>query len=403
MMRGQSRQSNGLGGGMKRILGLVMACMCLAAPAWGQVQAENAFALDLYGQLAAQKGNFTISPYSVSTALSMVYAGAKGETAAQMGQALHLPPRVVPGAQAPVLAAADELTFRTANALWLAPHYPAKPGFVAVVRDDFGGKLQVVDFTNSQGAADEINAWVAAQTAHKIQNLVAPPMFSAATRMVLTNAVYFKASWLRPFEKEETRPMPFHTPGGREVQVDMMNTTAHFSFLRRDGMQMVSLPYKGDAALVVILPDRDDGLAALEAKLTPALLQTWLDAAQPARVALSLPKFKETSTFDMNDTLQNLGMRQVFDPAQADLTGIAAVPGERLFVSDVVHKAYIDVNENGTEAAAATAVVMMTMSMPMPEAPPVPFVADHPFLYLIRASSTGAILFIGRVDDPTGG
>jgi len=388
-----------------RWLGFLAALLglCAAIPAAGQpVGAQNAFALDLYGKLAGQPGNFVLSPYSVSTTLGMVYAGAKGGTADEIARALHVD-GAPPGAQGPVLETSDDLAFHSANALWLAPRYPARPGYIATVKDDFGGRVAIVDFRRGQRAADEINDWVAGQTERKIQNLVTPQMFSAATRLVLTNAVYFKAQWETAFHKEDDTQAPFHAAAGHDMMVKMMHQTGRFAFAQAGGVKILVMPYRGDASMAVVLPDRNDGLAAVEAGLSETALDAWMAAARPVRVAVSLPVFKETSRFSLNPMLEALGIGLAFDPARADFSGIAAVPGERLCISDAVHEAYIDVDETGTEAAAATAVVMMTMSMPIAAPPPVPFVADHPFLYIIRANSTGAILFMGRVDDPMQG
>lgn len=372
--------------------------------------AENAFALELYQQLGKARGNFFVSPYSIAAALGMVYAGAKGNTASEIAHALHLgalgaDPQAAflnQVKQAPPIGG-DGIIFESANALWGADRYPFNPDYIATIKAVFGGALTPLDFSNSQAAADTINDWVARKTDKKIQNLVSPRALSALTRLVLTNAVYFKAAWTIQFSTHATVPSAFHTDTGPKM-VPTMNITAYYNYGAGAGVKLLAPPYgEGGMNMVILLPDQVDGLAAVEANLDAARLAGWIAGAQSTQVRLSLPKFKTESTFDLNGPLKALGMSAAFDPRTADLTGIAKIAAEKLYVSDVIHKTYIAIDEKGTEAAAATAVIMAAaagIEQGPPPPPPVPFIVDHPFLYLIQDSATGRILFMGRVTNP---
>ena len=410
---------------MNKLIGAaVLLGLCLRAmptPAQETPQpltlAENAFAIDLYGALRQQPGNLFFSPYSVATAIGMAYAGAKGGTAAEMAKVLHLGGLGV-GAdpQAAFLrdakswdavgaTEADGFQLHAANALWGAKGYAFKPGYIAALKDSFGAAFAAVSFSDEPTTTNRINAWVAGQTANKIQNLIPRGALDAATRLVLTNAIYFKAGWLSPFEPAATTKNKFQVAPGHEVTADMMNLNGSFGLVQQDNLKILDFPYRRrEASLLIILPNEQDGLAAVESALTADNLRTWLQTEKNVPVTLALPKFEATSSFDLNTTLRTLGIRQAFDCGHADLTGIAADPAQPLCLSDVIHKAHIAVDEQGTEAAAATALIGVAASMPMPgppPPPPVPFIADHPFLYLIRANQSGAILFMGRVADPT--
>jgi serpin B len=367
--------------------------------------AENAFAVDLYKRLGKAPGNFFVSPYSIAAALGMVYAGAKGRTAEEIAHALHLDavPRdmfLQQVKQAPPVGG-DGITFETANALWGADRYPFKHDYLATIKAVFGGSLTPLDFSNPEAAADTINGWVAQKTNNRIQDLISPEALNALTRLVLTNAVYFKAPWSTQFSTYDTVPTGFRTATGTKM-VPTMNITDFYSYGAGVGVKLLALPYgQGGMSMVIILPDAADGLAAVEADLDAARLEGWIAAGQSTKVRLVLPKFKTESAFDLNAPLQSLGITAAFNPLTADLTGIADVPHDKLYVSDAIHKTYIDVDENGTEAAAATAVMMAAAAAMAPgPPPPVPFIVDHPFLYLIQDAGTGRILFMGRVTDP---
>jgi serpin B len=384
-------------------------------------QSQNAFATDLYAQLRGQPGNLFFSPRSVATALSMTFVGAKGDTSTEMAKVLHLQALrsgtqnatlTLPGLVLDGYAEQQKLLFHepvhdglelhAANGVWLKADYPLKPEFGKAVTESFKGSLEPVDFSNEPAVRKKINSWVSDQTEHKIQDLIPANVLKPDTRLVLANAIYFKAVWQAKFEREATGKAKFHVSLNKDVDVDMMRQTRFFELAELEGFKLLVMPYKGnEASMVVLLPDKVDGLADLEMSLTAGKLASWLEKTKSVRVALSLPRFKSTSTLNLNNPLMDLGMKKAFSVGQADFTGIANVPGDPLYIGLVMHKAFVDVNEEGTEAAAATAVSMMAGAAMRP-AEPVPFVADHPFVYIIRSTRTGGILFMGRLSDPTG-
>ncbi|MDR3521592.1 MAG: serpin family protein [Acidocella sp.] len=388
----------------------------VALPSSPLTQAENATAVDLYGKLKAQPGNLFFSPSSISTAMGMVFAGAKGDTAGEIAAALHLNllsasnadlRSVFLRAEAQQIAANNTAStgfeLHEANAMWAAANYPFSKAYINSIQTSFGAALKPTDFSNEPDARANINNWVAAQTNNKIQDLIGPGILTADTRMVLTNAIYFKSDWEKSFEKSDTYKQMFHVEPGTDVSVDMMHDTDSYALTTAPGVKILQVSYRfGTTALVVILPDDNAGLPAIEAGLTAAQLNTWLAGGQDTLVALTLPKFTTSGAFDLNHVLMMLGINKAFSESQADLTDIANVPGHPLYVGSVIHQAYVDVDETGTEAAAATAVTMMaTAAAPSPVTiQPVPFVADHPFLYLIRNNQTGEILFMGRMANP---
>jgi serpin B len=364
----------------------------------------NAFACDLYRELCGSEGNLFFSPSSIATALAMTYAGAAGGTAAEMAAVLHLPddPPAVHTANAGLLAelAPDEgatHVLRVANRLWGQEGFELLPAFLATVRDHYGGGYAVVDFV---GATEEarltINDWVAGQTEDRIRDLLQPGVLGAQTSLVLTNAVYFHGLWQRAFAPEATEDAPFFTAAGREVETPFMRQTADFAHGAVDGLSVLRLPYEGEElSCWVLLPDARDGLAALESRLDTETLDGWLASATRRRVRVSLPRFEMTSQFELGRVLAGMGMPSAFGGG-ADFSGMTGFKDQN--ISEVVHKAFVDVYEEGTEAAAATAVVMKRTSAVVSE-PPVEFRADHPFLFLIRHEGTGAVLFMGRLTD----
>jgi serpin B len=405
---------------MKKYLALAVLGLAVL-PSMAQAQ-DLPFAVDLYGQLDRQPGNFFFSPYSIKTALEMTYIGARGTTADVMARVLHLheqyPSTPETGLRQAVLDTAKTqlqqqlkyppagFTLDNANALWGDEGFSFNPGFISDIQTSFGGDLKPVNFKRPAQASGVINQWVAGHTQNKIQNLMSPDMLQGDPAMVLTNAIYFKASWTETFDPALTKQAKFHVSATQDVTADMMNMQDDFSLTQADGVKVLSIPYAdGYTSMVIVLPDDNQGLPAVEAHLTAAKLNTWLADAQSVPVILSVPKFQVDSQFALKTVLASLGMNIAFDRKRADFTGIADDPVRRLYVGAVMHKAHIGVDEQGTEAAAATAVVMMAdAAAPMPgppPPPPVPFIADHPFLYLIRSAQTGEILFMGRVDDPT--
>jgi serpin B len=378
--------------------------------------ANNAFAADLYSKLAAKEGNLFFSPNSIETALAMTYAGARGKTADQMAAVLHLTAgdekvHTAFGAFMKDLNAEKGpdgkprgYQLSVANALWGQDGYGFLPEFLKTVKTNYGAGLSEVDFVkDTEGARKTINTWVEKETRDKIKDLIPEGVLDASTRLVLTNAIYFKGDWAEKFKKEDTKDKPFHLGGGKDVKAPMMNATKHYPYLDTADFQAVKLPYKGnELSMVVVLPKKVDGLANLEKQIAPKMLSetlaSWKQGGRfrSEEVVLTLPKFKMTREFGLGDVLAAMGMKDAFSASAADFSGM---DGQKdLFISAVVHKAFVDVNEEGTEAAAATAVGVALSSMP---AEPITFKADHPFLFLIRHEASGAILFMGRVADPT--
>jgi serpin B len=369
------------------------------------VQGNNQFAFDLYTQLRGQGGNLFFSPESISTALAMTYAGARGETAEQMAKTLHF---TVKGEQLHVAfhALMDELNgagkkrgyqLNIANGLWGQRGFSFLPAFLKLTEKNYGAGFHEVDFaSNVEGARRTINAWVEKQTKDKIKELFQSGMLDADTRLVLANAIYFKGDWDRQFKKDLTRKEPFHRSSDKTTEAQMMHDTGKFKYFDGAAFQALELPYKGkELSMLVLLPKNVDGITDFEKTLTAGKLAEWLPKLREQEVIVSLPKFKTTSEFNLTKTLAEMGMPQAFTPA-ADFSGMN---GERnLFIGVVVHKAYVDVNEEGTEAAAATGVGVKLAGAPVRNE----FRADHPFVFLIRANRSGSVLFLGRVLNPNG-
>ncbi len=369
------------------------------------VTGSNQFALELYQRLQSRPGNLFFSPASLSTALAMTYAGAVGETADQMAAVLHfsLPPDQLPGpfgAFQKALLDSGEGRLKIANRLWGADAYPFRPEFLALTREHFGAELASVPFgSDPESARKTINAWVENQTNDKIRDLLPPGVVDTLTRLVLTNAVYFKGSWTDPFRKERTEEADFFPSEDTILRVQMMSRLGRYRHFAGEGLQALELPYQGDKlSMLVLLPDARDGLPALEKALNRETLDRWIAGLRNKEVRVFLPRFKMESQFALKDTLQAMGMPLPFDQTRADFSGIAT--GEDLYISAVIHKAFVDVNEEGTEAAAATAVAVSARAMPVQPAPPPTFRADHPFVFAIRDNASGALLFLGRVSEP---
>jgi serpin B len=409
------------------------------------VSGDEAFGADLYGRLPGQ-GNVVFSPASIATALRLVLLGARGETAAQIAAALHLG---IPDGAAPALQAAQELqavsailsdlaagdlTLRAPNAMWVQSGLPLEPGFTAAVAAAAAVTVRDADFRQAaEQARQEINQFIAEQTAGKISDLLGPGVVSAATSLVLASAVYLKAAWAHPFPAGATHDAVFHLgpgqpgsgrpdPGqpdphqpdpGTQITVPTMRLRARLRYLRGDGYQAVALPYAGARlGMVIVLPGPAPGPGSGDpADTSPGRLMAGgvvrdtdpgglLARLAPRQVSLALPRFKVTSGFALRPVLAALGMPLAFTD-EADFSGITSA--QRLRIDEVVHQAYIDVNEAGTEAAAATAVVMTAAARFVRPEPPVEMIVDRPFRFAITDLRSGLPLFLGRVTDPTAG
>ncbi len=369
---------------------------------------SNQFALDLFGKLDKQE-NLFFSPASISTALAMTYAGARGQTAEQMAKVLHFhlnSERLHPAFAALAWEMQGQgkpsgCRLSIANALWGHKDTHFLPDFLQLVKDNYGAGLQQVDFARAEDARRAINDWVAHQTADKIKDLLHPGDVSPRTRLVLTNAIYFKGDWLQPFEGNDTFDQPFHVTKTKDVSVPMMHQTGHFRHFADEAktFQLLEMGYKeSELSMVVLLPTQADGLADLEKKLDAGALAKWLEKTKSSKIVLTLPKFTMRSRLPLADRLQAMGMTAAFRPEQANFTGMT-FDRPPLYLSAVIHEAWVDVNEKGTEAAAATAVIAKATAAPVHDQPII-FRADHPFLFLIRDMRSGSILFLGRMSNP---
>ena len=370
--------------------------------------ADDRFGADLFRLLGAAGQNTVFSPASVAAALQMALCGARGATAAQLAAALHLdgPAQAADGLRllSDLLSSAGAggpgggVIMRAPNTLWVQAGLPLSPGFTGQLVDIAGVTVRPADFQSAPAEARaQINDLIAEQTAGKITNLLGRDAVSAATRLVLANAVYLKAAWTFPFPARATADAPFYPgdAGGAPLSAATMRLTSDLAYLRADGYQAVLLPYKESRlAMAVVLPEADPP-AALAPRLARGLAPL-LTGATRQSVALSLPKFRQRAGFGLIPVLQQLGVQDAFTSA-ADFSGITSAV--RLVIGAVVHQAYIDVDEQGTEAAAATAVAMRPMALRRgPE--PVRMIVDRPFLFAIADTATGLPLFLGQVSRP---
>lgn len=376
------------------------------------VAGNTRFALDLYQQLTERDGNLFFSPYSISVALAMTYAGARGETASEMRGAVHftLPQDDLhPAFNALELELAERgegaegrhgepFRLHTANALWGQDGYTFLPDFLDRLARNYGAGMRLLDFEAApETSRAEINDWVAEQTEDKIQDLIPRGVIDPLTRLVLTNAIYFDAAWESKFKERSTRPGPFTTLEGDEVQVDMMHQSHQFPYTEGDGYQAIELPYDGgELAMLIVLPARD-GFDRYQASLDADALDDIISGLELTRARLTMPKFRFESAFRLKETLSAMGMPTAFTPGEADFSGMDGTTD--LFIQEAIHKALVRVDEEGTEAAAATAVVMGITALPPGDE--VEMTIDHPFIFLVRDRATGAVLFLGRVLDPT--
>jgi serpin B len=367
------------------------------------------FAFDLYQLLKEEDGNIFYSPYSISLALAMTYGGAKGYTAAQMADTMHyllsqsaLHPAfnnlgielAKRGANA---KGKDDKGFRLniVNAIWGQKDYKFLADYLDLLAENYGAGLRVLDFIkDSDKSREVINKWVSDQTEGRIKDLLPEGSINPLTRLVLTNAIYFNAAWQSQFRKEMTADGAFHLVTGSDVTVPMMKQSQTFGYAKTGDIIAVELPYDGGELSMVILTNGSGSFSDFQAKLDYTAVKAVLDSLKKTRVDISMPKFGIESEFGLKETLQKMGMVKPFQDT-ADFTGISQESD--LHIDDVVHKAFVAVDEAGTEAAAATGVIVGTTSMPLD---PVALTLDHPFVFLIRDIQTGAILFIGQVMNP---
>ncbi len=372
------------------------------------VEANNAFGFDLLQRVREDStGNVIFSPVSLSIALTMTAAGAQGGTRDQMLEVLHLGPDLAKvQAEYRALLARWVLSekpylLEVANRLWVDQGFSLLPSYLSLVENNFGAEPKTLNITgNPEEARRAINAWTSEQTHGRIEDLIPAGNLNADSQLVLTNAIYFFGEWARKFDPDRTRNEDFYLDAANQVNVPFMHETNRYRYAETDAFQLLEMSYKGgDLSMVILLPRARDGIAALERDLTSMSIEQLLAQASMKKVIVTLPKFRIEKAFGLEEVLRKMGMGLAFSGA-ADFSGMTG--GRDLMIGFVRHKAFIDVNEDRTEAAAATAVSMMPAAAPPRPEPPIVFRADHSFLFLIRDRTSGAILFLGRLANPRG-
>lgn len=377
----------------------------------GIASANNAFAVDFYRQLAAGNGddNIFFSPTGMYTAFSILYEGARNDTAEQMLGVFEFESNETARRDAMMRTMSSlnrgdpHSTLELANSVWVADWFEPHDSYLDVARGAFRASVDKVSFQG--GGVERINDWANERTHGKIKNVLVQEDVNALTAMVILNTIYFKGTWAAQFPVEDTRQSEFWKNGTHSVDADFMNVDGVFNYSRFDGEQVLRMPYKGDRlSMLVVLPDGRDGMEKLQEKLSLERVQEWQQYLSETEVIVSVPKFEMKTHYNLEPILRSLGMTDAFDEELADLLGILGVQpsetydGRNLYVSKALHDAYVKVNEEGTEAAAATTVFSSELSLPPP---PPHFIADHPFIFIIQDDESGTILFMGRVSDPT--
>ena len=363
------------------------------------------FTLDLYNQLKKTDGNLFFSPFSIFTALAMTWAGARENTAVQMAETLHFTEKPAQFhraigdliSQLNAVQKETDVELSIANAIWAQKGYQFLDEFFRIVQQSYQADLKQVDFSSAaESARQAINAWVEQQTNEKIKDLLPPKVLNALTRLVLVNAIYFKGFWDNQFKSRDTREMEFWLLTEVAVKVPMMHQEHQFGYWENDWLQIIEMPYTEESlSLIVLLPKEKTGITDLEQKLNFENMMAWQSRLRKRKVIVFFPKFKIESQFSLGQTLALMGMPDAFDPELADFS--AMVGQKELYISAVIHKAFLEVNEEGSEAAAATGVVVGVTSIA--PSPPI-FKADHPFVFFIRDNKSQSILFLGRVLNP---
>jgi len=373
--------------------------------------ASNTFGFDLWSRIRSKPGNLALSPASISAALALTSGGAKGDTAAEIRRALRIDPGLDADA---VLAGWGELAaalqdksrlfqLRIANRLFGDQRYSLEPAYLARTRAAFGAAVEPLDFAHSpEPARAHINRWVEERTDRRITELLPPGSLRPDTRLVLANAIYFLADWAHPFDEADTAPHPFWLSAGESRPAMLMSRRSHYLVARTGGVSILSLPYAGDAEMLIVLPDQPDGLPSIESSVDAAQLTAWRKALVDQELRILVPRFRidPPGAARLAEPLQSLGISHAFDRERADFTAIAnpPSPADRLCLGQVFHKSFVKVDEKGTEAAAVTTVEMILLGA---RARPVPELrVDRPFLFFIIDDVTGLLLFMGRVTEP---
>ena len=371
------------------------------------VEGNTDFAVDIYHKICPGTGNIFFSPYSISTAFAMTYAGARNETEKQMARALHFSlaqERLHPAfseLQSRLQRFQEKSDFKLniANAIWIEKSYQLISEFLEVNQKNYDTNLFHVDFKeDTENSRLKINGWIEEKTEGKIRDLLAEGIITALTRLVLANTIYFKAEWDKQFHADNTKTDDFWLTAEEKTEVQMMELKSYFGYEEFENLRVLEMRYKGGAlSMFVFLPKKTDGLPDLESQLSSSTLKGWTSNLRRQEVQVYLPKFKTTKDLNLKEILVSMGMTDAFS-MKADFSGME--PKKELHITDAVHKAFIEVDEAGTEAAAATAVIIgVTAALPAKEPPPV-FRADHPFMFLIRENENKSILFMGRLKNP---
>lgn len=362
------------------------------------VNGSNQFALELYSRIDDEESNIFFSPWSISVALAMTYEGARGCTADEMESIFHFPSNYTlrrdsfEGMIDHINKKNEGYELNTANAIWAQYDHQLLSDYSKVIRKHYAGKITNLDFVNSlEESRGTINEYIEERTNGKIKDLIGPGNIDPTTRLVLTNAIYFKGNWEQQFDKSKTRDGDFRKNDNEIVQVPMMSVTGKFNHGYKKGLQVIELPYQGNELSMFILLPNAGGIESLEKSLDIENLTNWTKGLREEELIVNIPKFKFVSDYSLSNVLKDMGMPTAFS-GQADFSGIDGT--ETLFIGDVIHQAYVDVNEEGTEAAAATGVTCMYKG-----SPPI-FSADRPFIFMIQHQETGTILFLGRVMNP---
>ncbi|MCP3923742.1 MAG: serpin family protein [Desulfobacterales bacterium] len=392
------------------VIGIILICsLVLAGEQKNEeilVNDNTTFAIELYQKLCDSDDNIFFSPYSISTALSMTYAGARGNTRKEMAKALrftldrdnlHATFAIIESKLSKIQKAGN-VKLNVVNNLWPQKDYRILDEYLSLIKKHYGVSITPVDYIQATEVSRKmINKWVEEKTQDKIKDIIQSGMIDPLTRLVLVNSIYFKGNWKKKFKKSRTKDAPFYVSLNKSVKTPMMTQKQRFRYAEFRTLKILALPYAGnELSMIVLLPNKDVGLKQLEGNLTVENLRRWTDRLRERKLLVSLPKFKTTSMFKLDKTLISMGMVDAFNDDRANFAGINGSP-KGLFIKPLVHKAFIVVNEYGTEAAAATAIVMKTKSIPY-----IPvFRADRPFIFLIQENKTRNILFMGRMNDPT--
>jgi serpin B len=371
------------------------------------VKADNETGFDLLRKLDNHKfPNVFISPFSINMALSVTANGARGATLSEMQKTLHLPVGTMEGINAAsgqlvqeFTKGEDEVSLHVANGLFVQDGYPLEPKFVSTAQNTYGATVDHVNFKTKDGET-KVNNWVNAKTHGKIKDIVhnLPPN----TPLVIGNAVYFKAPWDKDFSAGRTKPSPFFLKKGQSIEIPFMSHWHDYQYQKSGDLEMIRLPYKNPSSweMVIVLPGASTTLDAAVQNCNATKWQSMVSGCQWKYVDLSMPKYKIEYSDSLKEALAAMGMHAAFTPGAADFSGMANVPGQPLFIGDVLHKTFLEVNEKGTEAAGATVVIMAPGSAMMPRKPDVKLVIDRPFLVGIQDAKTKTLLFLGAVRDP---